>query len=483
MAYEHGKSRCFTCDKERRTVRCEGCLQIFCYDHLTDHRQELNKQLDLIQLNYDRFQRALNEQINHPQIILLTKQINKWEIDSITKIQQTAIECRQALLEYKNDHSNNMKLNLERLTDQLNNIRRENDFNEIDLSQFNDKLKQLQQELSKPSTISIQKDQSAFISKISVVVSTEADIAMLNLTNNSKWKQNGNIIAGTSAPGNQPNQLYDPRGIFVHGEDCQMIFVADLGNHRVMEWKCGETHGEIVAGGNGQGNRMEQLDRPTNVIVDKTDESLIICDWGNSRVVRWSRRNPGDLQAIIFNIDCCGLAMDYNGDLYVSDLVKNEVRRWKEGDTNGVLVAGGNGEGDNLNQLNYPSYIFVDDDYSVYVSDTLNHRVVKWTKCAREGVVVAGGQGQGNSLSQLSCPMGVLVDYLGNVYVADFYNHRVMRWAPGASKGQIVIGGNGQGTQPDQLNGPTGLSMDHQGNLYVVNRGNHQVQKFDLDAN
>ncbi len=44
---------------------------------------------------------------------------------------------------------------------------------------------------------------------------------------------------------------------------------------------------------------------------------------------------------------------------------------------NGTIVAGGNGPGHNLNQLYYPSYIFVDEDHSVNVSDSYNHRVMK----------------------------------------------------------------------------------------------------------
>ena len=33
---------------------------------------------------------------------------------------------------------------------------------------------------------------------------------------------------------------------------------------------------------------------------------------------------------------------------------KNEVRRWKIGETKGTIVAGGNGQGNQLNQLSYP---------------------------------------------------------------------------------------------------------------------------------
>jgi hypothetical protein len=68
------------------------------------------------------------------------------------------------------------------------------------------------------------------------------------------------------------------------------------------------------------------------------------------------------------------------------------------GETNERIVSGGNGQGNHCNQLNDPRYIFVDEDHSVYVSDCGNHRVVKWMKGAKEGIIVAGGQGQGDSL-------------------------------------------------------------------------------------
>ena len=93
--------------------------------------------------------------------------------------------------------------------------------------------------------------------------------------------------------------------------------------------------------------------------------------------------------------------MDDEGSLYVSDWEKDEVRRYGQGDVMGTVVAGGNGKGDRLNQLNCPRHIFVDGDHSVYVSDRENHRVMKWMKNTKEGIVVAGGQGKGNSVKQL----------------------------------------------------------------------------------
>ncbi|CAF4955386.1 unnamed protein product, partial [Rotaria socialis] len=98
--------------------------------------------------------------------------------------------------------------------------------------------------------------------------------------------------------------------------------------------------------------------------------------------------------------------MDEQRYLYVSDVVKHEVRRYQLGEKNGTVVAGGNGQGDGLNQLNEPGYLFVDRDHSVYVSDDRNPRVMKWVEGAKEGIVVAGGQGEGNALTQLYHPNG-----------------------------------------------------------------------------
>ena len=265
-------------------------------------------------------------------------------------------------------------------------------------------------------------------------------------------------------------------------DDDQTIYVADYENDRIIEWQCNAREGRIVAGGNGRGDRMHQLNQPTDVIIDRETNSVIIADYGNRRVMRWSRQNNTHGEVIISDIDCSRLTMDKNGSLYVSDMRKNEVRRWKIGEKGqGTIMAGGNGQGHHFNQLNTPTGIFVDEDESLYVSDRDNHRVMKWVKDGREGVVVAGGNGRGDSWRQLSCPQGVLVDQLGHIYVADFDNHRVMRWCEGAKEGTLVVGGNGEGQQSNQLNGPTDLSFDRQGNLYVVDYENDRIQKFVVE--
>ncbi|CAF3812467.1 unnamed protein product [Rotaria sp. Silwood1] len=276
------------------------------------------------------------------------------------------------------------------------------------------------------------------------------------------------------------NQLKNPYGLFVH--DNQTIVIADYDNHRIIQWNIGDMNGQVVAGGNGEGNRLDQLNRPTDVLIDRDTDSFIICDRDNRRVVRWSRRN-GTIEGTILidNIKCFGLAMDDQRYLYISDTKKHGIRRYQIGDKNGTIVAGGNGKGAGLNQLNFPTYIFVDQQQTVYMSDYYNHRVMKWNKGAKEGIIVAREQGEGNALTPLWYPEGLFVDMLGTIYVVDSVKHRVMRWPKGTPQGTVILGGNGRGEGANQLNAPIGLSFDRRGNLYVADAGNHRVQRFSIE--
>ncbi|CAF1333844.1 unnamed protein product [Adineta ricciae] len=293
-----------------------------------------------------------------------------------------------------------------------------------------------------------------------------------------KWKQSGSTICGGNGKGDKLNQLSDPVGIFI--DKLQNIFIADLGNHRIVRWKRNENQGTIVAGGNGRGNSLNQLNEPTDVIFDEQNNSIIIADCENRRVMRWFL-NTNQSEILIDNISCWRLTMDKFGFVYVSDWGKDEVRRWKIGEKGeGRVVAGGNGKGDQLNQFKCPTFLFVDDEQSLYVSDVENHRVMKWRKDAQEGIVVAGGNGKGENLNQLSHPRGVTVDHEGRIYVADYVNHRIMRWCEGDEEGEITVGGNGEGNEPNQLFYPFGLSFDGERNLYVGDYRNHRIQRFDL---
>ncbi|CAF4857336.1 unnamed protein product [Rotaria socialis] len=300
----------------------------------------------------------------------------------------------------------------------------------------------------------------------------------LTLDENTKWVLDRVTIAGGNGVGIRMNQLSAPLGLCIDGN--QTVYIADYSNHRIMEWKYGVTTGRVVAGGNGGGSRLDQLNSPAAVIIDKERNNLIISDYNNKRIVRWPRQNGTQGETIISNVGCWGLALDNDGFIYIADYDNHEVRRYRMGENQGTIVAGGNGAGTGLNQLSHPRYVFVDEDHSIYVSDEINHRVMKWIEGAKQGIIVAGGEGSGNSLTQLSNPYGVFVDHSGTVYVADGSNHRIVRWYRGATQGEVIVGGHGPGNQSNQLNIPFGLSFDQEGNIYVSEHSNHRVQKFNI---
>ena len=116
---------------------------------------------------------------------------------------------------------------------------------------------------------------------------------MLTLPTNAQWSQNVVTVAGGSGYGNATTQLYYPHGLHID-DDNQSIVIADHVNYHVVECKIGAINGKVIAGGQGQGNRLERLNCPTDVLIDKETNSLFIADRWNERVVRWSRRPKND---------------------------------------------------------------------------------------------------------------------------------------------------------------------------------------------
>jgi sugar lactone lactonase YvrE len=134
---------------------------------------------------------------------------------------------------------------------------------------------------------------------------------------------------------------------------------------------------------------------------------------------------------------------------------------------NGVIVAGGNGDGSELDQISWPYGLFVDDDAAVYVADYYYDRVVFWAAGASSGQVVAGGNGKGNQTNQLNAVTKVVVDKNGTMFICDHNNKRIQQWFKNDTHGQTVIANISC----------WGLAMDSKGSLYVSD-DRHQVTKW-----
>lgn len=132
-----------------------------------------------------------------------------------------------------------------------------------------------------------------------------------------------------------------------------------------------------------------------------------------------------------------------------------------------------------------PSYLAMDSQGNLYVSDAQNHRIRKVTP---EGVVTtfAGSgltefkDGTGSEAS-FGYPQGLAFDSKGNLYVADVSNHRIRKIDP---QGVVeTFAGSGQPGSSDGLgaeasfNAPGGLTIDSEDNLFVGELNNRLIRK------
>ncbi|CAF3720984.1 unnamed protein product [Rotaria socialis] len=145
------KKVCSKCDKTAGSFSCDGCQHSFCLKHVTEHRQELVSEIDIIEQNHDIFyQDLLNQAQKHDEHIIFN-QIYQWEKESILRIEQTATDARaelQKILDSIIDHGTD---SLNKISSELRRARELDDFFETDLARWNEKLKLLRTEIESMS--------------------------------------------------------------------------------------------------------------------------------------------------------------------------------------------------------------------------------------------------------------------------------------------------------------------------------------------
>jgi hypothetical protein len=100
---------------------------------------------------------------------------------------------------------------------------------------------------------------------------------------------------------------------------------------------------------------------------------------------------------------------------------------------------------------------------------------------ATEGIIIAGGNGNGSQTDQLNIPGGIIVDENETIYVVDEHNHRVEYLSAGTRNGIVIAGGHGPGNASNQLHFPGTLAFNGQGDWYVSDADNSRVQMFAMD--
>ena len=171
MATATPANPCFTCGKLTGRVKCEGCSKIFCLNDFEGHQQELSKQLEEVEVIRDLFRQSLTEKITDSRKHPLIEQIDEWENESIDKVRQTAEEVRQILTKHTAELNTKLEDRLSKLTNQLRQSREAKDFFETELNQWKEELKQMKNELVKPSSVTIRQDPTPLVTRINVEIS------------------------------------------------------------------------------------------------------------------------------------------------------------------------------------------------------------------------------------------------------------------------------------------------------------------------
>jgi hypothetical protein len=162
------KTPCSKCEKAAGVFTCRGCEKDFCYRHVAEHRQELNKNMDDVATHHDQLQQAIAEQEAQPNSHPLMKKIDSWEQQSVDKIHQAANNARKELLTILGTNRTMVTNKLTPITQELSTARNEDDYVETDLKEWVERLNALKKDLTAAQTIDFNpgNNGNALISKI-----------------------------------------------------------------------------------------------------------------------------------------------------------------------------------------------------------------------------------------------------------------------------------------------------------------------------
>ncbi|MDX2306036.1 MAG: hypothetical protein NW226_24715 [Microscillaceae bacterium] len=198
-----------------------------------------------------------------------------------------------------------------------------------------------------------------------------------------------------------------------------------------------------------------------------------------------------------------GLAMDAEGNIYVSDLGNNRIRKIDPIRGTIQTVAGngnfgfsGDGGSALSASLGFPGGVALDAQGNLYIADQSNNRIRKVD--ALTGIITTiagtgdfGFQGDGGPANQanLANPVAVLVDAQGNILVSDLLNNRIRKIDAQtgiittiAGNGDANYSGDGGNALNASLSSPFGLALDTQGNLYIADQNNNRIRKVNTQT-
>ncbi|HTI59385.1 SBBP repeat-containing protein [Mucilaginibacter sp.] len=189
------------------------------------------------------------------------------------------------------------------------------------------------------------------------------------------------------------------------------------------------------------------------------------------------------------------LFIDASNTIYVADAANNLIRKITPDGTVSTLAGSGNiGHADGKGtaaSFNFPQGIAVDKNGNIYVSDTGNDLIRRITPdgtvSTLAGKIALGNANGMGANATFNIPQGLALDAAGNLYVADAGNNLVRKIEASGMVSTFAGSGhatsfNGAGTLAS-FNFPDAITMGTNGNLYVTEAFGGHVSKITPEGN
>ena len=187
-----------------------------------------------------------------------------------------------------------------------------------------------------------------------------------------------------------------------------------------------------------------------------------------------------------------GLALDPDGNLFVSDRSNRTIRKITSAGVVSTLAGlagtGGGTDGAGTNaRFNFPSGIALDGAGNLFIADSNNYTIRKLTSAGLVSTIagsplISGNTNAVGAAARFNLPNGIAVDSAGNILVADTSNEAIRKIAPDGTvttyAGNRGIPGSADGTGTGaRFFRPFGITLDAAGNAYVSDSYNHMIRK------
>jgi sugar lactone lactonase YvrE len=287
-------------------------------------------------------------------------------------------------------------------------------------------------------------------------------------TKKSKWMDR---LAGTEAQSESSKvlfQLAEPYGMAVDSKN--NLYVADQKVGAIFIFNTDTREVELI-----KNKTHAHFARIIGLAMDDNDR-LFVSDPGLRHVLVFDKTHKAEDVISDSMVEPGGIAIDReNRLLYVSDVTLDQILVY-DADSfklkRKIGTTGKNHELTSPGDFAKPGGLAVDKDGNLYVTDTLNNRIEIFDA---DGQFVRAFGKAGDGPGYFSRPKGVAIDGDGHIWVADGMQDRVQVFNQEA---QLLISFGGHGLLPGEFEALVGITCDKNNRVFTSEIYKGRVQQF-----